>query len=347
MHISFGQTWTNDRTAPCRLLFWETHGGQFWTVLNQHTACSELPPLSDGEERHSQQQILDRHGSAPDLVQILLDLRGFNLHQKCVWVCVLLTTVELCDVSSSAQLEQEKVAWHNQENCAVTSLPVPFPSICPVWSWNPGASGGGQIQHPSLHVEHHPCCPEGHRWPPPAAWREGRAAAEHGETRPWTADDPAPGRHIDLNKGGHFPQCTKINLKYPDISGGAMVSRTTHAPTQLSIMQFLLPLYHQINKYQHDQNDLKWHKASLENVYPICQHRWGETFMSFTFFSIISRFIRVSNSGIIWKMNHQFDRFDQVICPQLWYHRFYVTPQSATFSGAQSLFCIIQLIGFS
>lgn len=46
-----------------------------------------------------------------------------------------------------------------------------------------GAAGGGQVQHPSLHVERHPRGPEGHRRPSPAARRQGHTPAGQGETR--------------------------------------------------------------------------------------------------------------------------------------------------------------------
>lgn len=86
-----------------------THQGQ------HKAACGELPPVSDGEQRGSLRQILDHHGSAPNSVQILPNLRGFNLHAKdstCVSVrfvkyswtvwCQQLCTVETGKSSSKS-----------------------------------------------------------------------------------------------------------------------------------------------------------------------------------------------------------------------------------------------------
>lgn len=55
------------------------------------------------------------------------------------------------------------------------------PPVCPVYSRHPGAAGGGPVQRALLHVDPHPCGPEGHSRAPPAARREGQTPAGPGE----------------------------------------------------------------------------------------------------------------------------------------------------------------------
>lgn len=50
-----------------------------------------------------------------------------------------------------------------------------------VFCWDFTASGGGPVHCPHLHVELHPCPPEGHGRAPAAAWTESPGPAGHGQ----------------------------------------------------------------------------------------------------------------------------------------------------------------------